>query len=134
MPLVAIIDPGPAPGRAGAFVLMRRAHWGNGVHRQHRCRTMQTHLTQDQITHRIDELSAAASARMRACAPEFAATMGGAAVDFMSAEERSELYSLQLQQPTFAELRDQAQDRIAARIASRKNRSSQANRTPVCCG
>lgn len=95
---------------------------------------MQTHLTQDQITHRIDELSAAASARMRACAPEFAATMGGAAVDFMSAEERSELYSLQLQQPTFAELRDQAQDRIAARIASRKNRSSQANRTPVCCG
>ncbi|MYM92598.1 hypothetical protein [Duganella vulcania] len=74
---------------------------------------------------RLDELGDAAEQRMRMCTPDFVSLLGGAAIDFMTPEERAERHELVMQLPTFHEERQAARARIQARIAERRNRSAQ---------
>lgn len=77
-------------------------------------------MTLDQVRKRIDELSELADERRRECGSQLATLMGDASIDFLDRAERQELHELQLQLPTFAELREQASARIRQRIADRK--------------
>jgi hypothetical protein len=69
---------------------------------------------------RIDELSELADQRRRECSSQLSTLMGGASIDFLDRAERQELHELNLQLPTFTELREQASARIRQRIADRK--------------
>ena len=73
---------------------------------------------------RLDELTQLATERQRCCDGIFAATMGGAAIDFMTPEELRERHELLLQLPSQAEEREAAQLRIQVRIAERKAKQS----------
>jgi hypothetical protein len=84
----------------------RSAHCGSG-----------RRMTLDQVRKRIDELSELADERRRECGSQLATLMGDASIDFLDRAERQELHELQLQLPTFAELREQASARIRQRIA-----------------
>ena len=76
--------------------------------------------THEAIRSRLDAISAEANARMNECDGMFAATVGGAAIDFMTPDERSEFHRLQLMLPTFAEEREAAAQRIRDRICARR--------------
>jgi hypothetical protein len=80
-------------------------------------------MNQAQIIQRIDALTAAAEARRPTGPSCVFSAMGGATIDLMTSEERAELHSLKLQLPTFAEEREAARARIAARIAARRNKA-----------
>jgi hypothetical protein len=69
---------------------------------------------------RLDAISILAHTRRLECDGLFAATFGGANMDFMTPEELQEFHHLQQQLPSFAEEREAAAERIRNRIASRK--------------
>lgn len=75
-----------------------------------------------EIKNRIDAISEVGSIRMRMrmASPQLASAMGGAAIDFLSKDERHELHLLQLRLPTFAQEWLEAHERIQQRIAARK--------------
>lgn len=77
-------------------------------------------MAQAHIRARLDELTQLARERQSRCDGVFAATVGGAGIDFMTTEELQERHQLLLQMPTSAEGRDEARLRIQARIAERK--------------
>lgn len=71
------------------------------------------------INERMEALSRAAKDRK----PEgFSALMslGGATIDYMTSDERTELHLLKMALPTFAEMRLQAAERIQERIRARR--------------
>ena len=72
------------------------------------------------IRGRLNVLTKIAEERQRCCDGVFAATIGGAAIDFMTPEERRERHELILLQPTAAEEREAARLRIQARVAERR--------------
>lgn len=74
----------------------------------------------------LDELTRRAEARKARCDGLFSATMGGAAIDFMTTAERSERHHLMLQLPTLAEDREAARVRIQSRIAARRGVAAHA--------
>lgn len=74
------------------------------------------------ICERLGDLTQLARERQGRCDGIFAATVGGAGIDFMTTEELQERHELMLQMPTAAEERDAARLRIQARIAERKAR------------
>ena len=79
-------------------------------------------MTHTEIHARLDELTAIARSRQLASDGMFAATVGGAEIDWMTADEREERHQLMLELPTFAELREAARARIQARIGERRSR------------
>lgn len=75
--------------------------------------------SQARINERMDALSRDAEERR----PEgFSPLMslGGATIDYMTSDERTELHLLKLALPTFAEMRLQAAERIQERIRARR--------------
>ncbi len=77
-------------------------------------------MTPQQIIARIDAISAIAEARRPDGSSCMVSAMGGATIDFMTSEERAEVHALKMQLPTFAEEREAARARVAARIAARR--------------
>jgi hypothetical protein len=74
-----------------------------------------------EIQARLEELTQAAKARRALCAADFACLLGGADIDFMTADERAERHRLVLMLPTRAEEIQAAKARIQLRVAQRKN-------------
>lgn len=77
-------------------------------------------LDQQKIHMRIDEISAIGEARKREASDWFVALHGGATVDYLTQEEKTELHNLKLKLPTFSQLRHEARERLKVRIATRK--------------
>lgn len=77
-------------------------------------------LSRAEIELRINLLSDIAAQRMKEASPEFASLMGGAPAAFLTRDEAEDLHQLQLQLPTFAELRLEAKERIRDRIIARR--------------
>lgn len=77
-------------------------------------------MSEEEINARLDHLSDLARERMSECSSDLTTVMGGAAIDFMSSDERAEWHQLQLSLPSFADLRAAAQARIKQRIALRR--------------
>lgn len=71
------------------------------------------------ILSRLDGITAAAEERMRQSSTCIVAAMGGATIDFMTPEERSERHELLMSLPTFAEEREMARQRLLARRRGR---------------
>lgn len=78
-----------------------------------------------EIHARLEVLSQAARERRGQCAPDFACTVGGADIDFMTAGERAERHALVMMLPTSFDDAQAAKARIQARIAQRRNRPAQ---------
>lgn len=76
------------------------------------------------ILERLEDLTQSARKRKARCDGMFAATLGGAEIDFMTPDELRERHALLLQLPTSAEEREAARFRIQARIAERKAKQS----------
>ena len=76
------------------------------------------------ILERLEDLTQRARKRKARCDGMFAATVGGAEIDFMTPEELRERHALLLQLPTSGEEREAARFRIQARIAARKAKQS----------
>ena len=79
----------------------------------------------EEIRQRLDVLSEAAKSRRLECDGIFAATVGGADIDFMTPEEREERHQLTLLLPTSAEDREAAKTRIQQRIKQRKAQTTE---------
>lgn len=79
-------------------------------------------LSRAEIELRINLLSDIAAQRMKEASPEFASLMGGAPAAFLTRDEAEDLHQLQLQLqlPTFAELRLEAKERIRDLIIARR--------------
>lgn len=80
-------------------------------------------MTPAEISVRLDEISRPAKERMAQCDGIFAATVGGALIDFMTPEERQEMHELKLMLPSDGQLIQEAKERIRARLAARRGRN-----------
>lgn len=73
-----------------------------------------------EVKSRLNELTARAKSRMQQCSPDLSGAMGGAEIDFMTAEEKAERHSLLLSLPSTAEEIASAKGRIRMRIEARR--------------
>lgn len=72
------------------------------------------------VSERLSLLTEAARERMTTCSDWLAGVMGGAEVDFMTAEEKAMRHELLMSLPSPGQLAQEARARIAQRIADRR--------------